>query len=217
MFARRVSLISKVRGCVSNLTLTPVSILNAFRAPLPRREREDDPGVTIIERTGVSLFQVLARKGADAQLAGRVMEIFSVALPPPLRYVGSSPLSFVWAGPSQWLALGAPRDCEAFAVSLSSSLLGVASAVDQSDGRAIIRISGPRARQALAKGLHIDLHPSVFRAGDAAITAIFHIGVHFWQLDEVPTYELTMFRSFAIAFCEWLVEASAEFGVKIIK
>jgi sarcosine oxidase subunit gamma len=65
--------------------------------------------------------------------------------------------------------------------------------------------------------LQVDLHPSVFRAGDAAITAVAHVGVHFWQLDDVPTYEFTMFRSFAIAFCEWLAEASAEFGATIVK
>jgi heterotetrameric sarcosine oxidase gamma subunit len=216
MFARRVLSIRKARGCVSSFSLTPVSSLDAFRAPLPHREAEK-PGVTIIERTGVSLFQVLARKGADVQLAERVLEMFNVALPSTPRYVGSSPISCVWAGPSQWLALCEQRGCEAFTVSLSSSLLGFASAVDQSDGRTIIRVSGPRAREALAKGLPIDLHPRVFRGGDAAITAVPHIGVHFWQLDDVPTYELTMFRSFAIAFCEWLVEASAEFGVRIIK
>ncbi len=201
---------------MSDFTLTPVSILDSLRAPLPLQEKEK-PGVTIIERTGVSLFQVLARKGADVQLAERVREMFNVALPSTPRCVASSPISFAWAGPSQWLALGAQRDCEAFATFLSSLRPNLASAVDQSDGRTIIRVSGPCAREALAKGLHIDLHPSVFRAGDAAITAVSHIGVHFWQLDDVPTYELTTFRSFAIAFCEWLVEASAEFGVSISK
>lgn len=84
--------------------------------------------------------------------------------------------------------------------------------VDQSDGRVVLRISGPRARDALEKGLHIDLHPRVFGPGDTALTAISYIGVHFWQLDALPTYEFTMFRSFAIAFCEWLAEAAAEFG-----
>ena len=201
---------------MSNYTLVPMSNLNSFRAPLPLEETEK-PGVVIIERTGVSLSQVLARKGADAQLAARAREMFNVALPSTPRYVSSPALSFVWAGPSQWLAIGAERDGKAFAASLSSSFLGLASVVDQSDGRTILRVSGPCAREALAKGLQVDLHPSVFRAGDAAITAVAHIGVHFWQVDDVPAYEFTVFRSFAIAFSEWLVEASAEFGATIVK
>ena len=69
--------------------------------------------------------------------------------------------------------------------------------MDQSDGRTIVRISGASARDALAKGAFVDLHQSAFRPGDAAITTIGHIGVHFWQIDEVPTYECAMFRSFA--------------------
>lgn len=201
---------------MSDFTLTPVSILDSLQAPLPLQETEK-PGVTIIERTGVSLFHVLARKGADLQLAERIREMFDVALPSTPRYVASSTISFVWAGPSQWLALCEQYDREVFAASLSSLHPNLASAVDQSDGRTIIRVGGQCAREALAKGLHIDLHPSVFRAGDAAITAVSHIGAHLWQLDDVPTYELTTFRSFAIAFCEWLVDASAEFGVRIIK
>jgi sarcosine oxidase subunit gamma len=74
-------------------------------------------------------------------------------------------------------------------------------------------VSGPRARDALAKGVHIDLHPRVFTPGDAAITAVAYINVHFWQIDEMPTYDLAMFRSFAVAFSEWLTVAAAEFGV----
>ena len=76
-----------------------------------------------------------------------------------------------------------------------------------------MRISGPRARDALAKGVHIDLHPSAFLPGDAAVTAVAYIGVHFWQVDAAPTYEFAMFRSFAVSFGEWLVDAAAEFGV----
>ncbi len=201
---------------MSNFSLTPVSILDSPRAPRPHGVAQS-PGVTIAERTGVSLLQVLARKGADVQLGARILESFNIALPLTPRYVSSPHISFVWSGSSQWLALGEQRDRHAFASSLSSPLLGVASVVDQSDGRAMIRVSGPRARDALAKGLHIDLHPSVFRSGDVAITTVSHIGVHFWQIDDVPTYEFTMFRSFAIAFSEWLMEAAAEFGAVIVK
>jgi sarcosine oxidase gamma subunit len=39
--------------------------------------------------------------------------------------------------------------------------------------------------------------------------------VHFWQTDAKPTYEFAMFRSFTMAFCEWLLDSSAEFGVAL--
>ena len=61
----------------------------------------------------------------------------------------------------------------------------------------------------------IDLHPRVFKPGDTAVTTVAHMGVHFWQLDDAPTYEFAVFRSFGEAFWQWLVDASAEFGVAI--
>ena len=58
----------------------------------------------------------------------------------------------------------------------------------------------------------IDLHPRAFRAGDAAVTTVAHIGAQIWQVDETPTYELIVSRSFAAGFWEWLTDAAAEFG-----
>jgi sarcosine oxidase subunit gamma len=99
---------------------------------------------------------------------------------------------------------------------LLDDLTGLASLSNQSDGRTIIRVSGPKVRQALAKGVPIDLHPRAFRVGDTALTVVGHIGVHFWQLDETPTYEFAVFRSFSASLWEWLVASSAEFGVAVI-
>lgn len=84
---------------------------------------------------------------------------------------------------------------------------------DQSDGRTILRIGGPRVRDALAKGIHIDLDPSAFKPGDTAITAVAYINVHFWQVDDRPTYDVAMFRSFSVAFWDWLSGAAAEYGL----
>ena len=90
---------------------------------------------------------------------------------------------------------------------------GLADVVDQSDGRAVIRISGPRARDVLAKGLPIDLHPRAFKANGVAISHTSHIGVIFWQTGTEPTYEIAMFRSFADSFTHWLKDAAAEYVI----
>jgi sarcosine oxidase subunit gamma len=47
-----------------------------------------------------------------------------------------------------------------------------AAIVDQSHGRTLLRVTGPRVRDALAKGLAIDLHPREFKTGYAAVTAV---------------------------------------------
>jgi methylglutamate dehydrogenase subunit D len=62
--------------------------------------------------------------------------------------------------------------------------------IDVSDSRIAVRISGASARDVLAKGLPIDLHPSTMRAGDVAATVVAHVQVLVWQVNDAPTYEL---------------------------
>jgi sarcosine oxidase subunit gamma len=196
---------------VSSFKLSPAAVLGSHASWIGGQA--STAGVTIAERTGVLLCSVLARKGAGATLAERVRNEFGVELPRTPCCTGPGAVEFIWAGPSQWLALGEGNDGRAFEQRLRSSLGGIASLADQSDGRAILRISGLRARDALAKGIHIDLHPSAFKPRDTAITSIAYVSVHLWQIDNTPTYDLAMFRSFAVAFWEWLADSAAEYGV----
>jgi methylglutamate dehydrogenase subunit D len=199
---------------VPSFELTSTSSLGSLALPAALGA-DQAPGVTIAERTGVLLCSVLARKGAEAKLADRVSQAFGLELPWGPHYTASGSTAFVWAGPGQWLALGTQIEGRKLEPHLRSSLAGVASVIDQSDGRTIVRVSGPRARCALAKGVLVDLHPNVFQPNHTAITTVANIGVHFWQLDPAPTFEFSMFRSFAVSFCEWLLHAAAEFGVRI--
>jgi heterotetrameric sarcosine oxidase gamma subunit len=193
---------------VSNFRLAPASSLGARAVAAP-----DHTGVTAVvvtERVGVSLCSVIARKSFNAQLADLARAEFGVELPRTPRSTGPGTIEFIWAGPNQWLALSERDEGKALEQRLRSSLGPAASITDQSDGRTIVRVAGPRLRDVLAKGVHIDLHPCAFKPGDTAITTVAYINVHFWQVDDTPTYDITIFRSFAVAFWEWLCVAIAE-------
>jgi heterotetrameric sarcosine oxidase gamma subunit len=62
----------------------------------------------------------------------------------------------------------------------------------------------------------LDLHPSVFSTGSAAVTVVNHIGVTLWQTDDVPTYRLAVPRSYVGSFMEWLTASAAEFGLEVL-
>jgi methylglutamate dehydrogenase subunit D len=194
---------------VSSYRLSPQPILDLRRSAVGEPARA--PCVTVAERSDISLCSVLARKGATAQAIERAREEFGVELPLSPRCIGGKSVEFIWAGPNQWFALKQGYDGRSFEKQLRSLFGETASLVDQSDGRTMLRISGPRARDVLAKGVHIDLHPSAFKPGDTATTAIAYINVLFWQVDEGPTYDVIMFRSYAVAFRDWLETAAAEF------
>jgi heterotetrameric sarcosine oxidase gamma subunit len=200
---------------MSRLPLTPRSGLEQLLVANRQVAQDGPAGVTLALRSGPALATVSVRRNQMDALAERVREVFGLRLVHAPRCVIAGPIAFLWAGPGQWLAMGDGEDGPTFEQRLRSTLGNLASVNDQSDCHTIFRIGGRRARDALAKGVAIDLHPSVFCAGDAALTTVAHIGAHFWQVDETPIYEFIISRSFAAAFCDWLLASAAEFGVVV--
>jgi sarcosine oxidase subunit gamma len=173
------------------------------------------PGITIAERVGLGLATVAARKGHGAALEQAVAEAYGVELPNGSRIVQGPQASFVGYGPGQWQAVSEALGGEALARDLGQHLKGLASISDQSGGRTVLRVSGPRARDVLAKGLPIDLHPRAFAAGDAATSTISLMGVQLWQVDDAPTYDIALFRSVSASFWRWLMASAGEVGYEV--
>jgi sarcosine oxidase subunit gamma len=169
------------------------------------------PAFAAHERRNVAFASVIARRHRASDLAARVAEAFAVALPvTPLRRA-SGAIAFIWAGPGRWLVERYGEAGHSLEARLRNALGDLAAVSDQSDGRAILRISGTRARDVLAKGLPVDTHPSVMQPGAVVLSAIGHIGVHFWQLDDTPAYDCAVARSYARDFLHWIETASAEY------
>lgn len=164
-------------------------------------------------RETLTMASFAAVRGKEAALREAIRTAYGADLPKGCGRVEGNGIAFVWAGPDQWLAIAEGDGTRDLETELKAKLVDIASVVDQSDGRVIVRISGTRAREVLAKGVPVDLHPRVFGPGSVAITHASHIGVIMWQLDDAPTYELAMFRSYADSFAHWLFESAAEFAV----
>jgi methylglutamate dehydrogenase subunit D len=176
---------------------------------------EGAAGVTLTLRNDLAVAMVIARRAQHDSLALRVRDTFGLDLPATPRRAEAGPTAFVWSGPGQWLACAEGIEPRTFETRLRSELAGLASVSDQSDGRVVVRVSGACARDMLAKGVMVDLHPRAFGPGDAAVTSIAYIGAHLWQVDATPTYELAVYRSFGVSFWRWLLDAGAEFGVAV--
>jgi methylglutamate dehydrogenase subunit D len=189
--------------------------LEQLATPGARGAAARDGGIEVTLRPDVALATVMVLKGRKAEFERRVKELFGLELPAQPRRVAHGPIAFVWGGPGHWLASTEAADGAAFEGQLRQQLADLASVCDQSDARILLRIGGRHAREALAKGLMLDLHPRAFAPGDAAVTNVAHVGVHFWQLDAAPTYEFAVPRGLAESFWHWLMEAAAEFGVTV--
>jgi methylglutamate dehydrogenase subunit D len=117
--------------------------------------------------------------------------------------------------PGQWLAVAEGKAALALLAKLAAGVKGLATIVDQSDGKAVLRVSGPRARDALAKGCSLDLNPRVFKLGSAATTSVALIDCVIWQVDETPTYDLAVPSSYAGSFWSWITASAAEYGYTV--
>ena len=121
----------------------------------------------------------------------------------------------LWLAPGTWMVVAQDVEEGGLYSRLREELGDRAAVVDQSHGRAVLRLAGASARDVLAKGCRLDLHPRVFTPGMCAQTVIAQIGVLLHQCDEHPTYDLYVFAGYALDFLEWLTSSAAEFGYRI--
>jgi sarcosine oxidase subunit gamma len=173
-------------------------------APGRYGKTEGRPGVQVRERHIGLLASVIARRGA-APAAAAAIE----------RLPDRAALTVLGVGPGHWWIESAASARSAD--DLQTMFEGVASVFDLTDSRVVFELGGPRIRDTLAKMLPIDLHPSVFRPGDVAVTIASHIGVTLWRTADArtadaPQYRLAVARSYAASFWRGFVASAAEYG-----
>jgi sarcosine oxidase subunit gamma len=173
-------------------------------------------GVTARLLDGFGLATLIAAPGETSALTKLAESRLGLTLPHTPKIVTGTSCDAIWSGPRQWLLRTPSREVVASLEPLSAH--GALS--DQSDGRAAVRVSGPHIRDMLAKGVMLDLHPSVFAVGDTALTGIAHVGVQLWRLPDGPegaVFEIMAPRSMAGSFWSWLMASAAEFGCDVSK
>lgn len=172
-------------------------------------------GVTMAELSDFELVQVMARRGQWGAVAQACTEAYGKAAPTRPQAVTAQGALLVWSGPDQFLILS-PRG--AAVEKARTSFSGMASLSEQSDGRSLIRISGSRARDLLAKVCSIDLHPAVFPVGMAAATSIDHTAVNLWRGEDSSgeaVFFLLVFATFAESLWRTMLDSGAEYGIAI--
>lgn len=136
---------------------------------------------------------------------------------PPLdantfTYTYTDDLKIYWLGPDEWLIVTAPDQQAAVEEKLREALAGVFSSItDVSSGQTIIQLTGKNARTLLQKSCTIDLHPREFKTGDCAQTRLAKTAILLSMVDEVPSYDIIVRRSFSDYLGLWLLDSAKEF------
>jgi len=192
----------------------PTGMLTSAFAGLPTAVG-NGRGVIATEREGLGIARIAARRGYAAEVVELFQARFGVEPRIGPRRASLGEVAIAGTGPNTWIAT-----CEnagnTFAGSLHSLLGNCASIADQSDAYVILRLTGPKVRESLAKLVPIDIHPRSFQVGDMAQTVCGYMSVTLWRLEDTaeggPTFDIWAGRSLAVSLHHAIGEAAAEFG-----
>ncbi len=172
-----------------------------------------DAGVIVRERTFMGMIN-LRGDASKAPFKAAVKKAVGVALPTTANTSEGDPdgTRLLWLGPDEWLLV---------AVDVAATLRKAASAMTEvGEARTVIRIGGVNAREVLAKGCSLDLHPRAFAPSQCAQTQLAHAAViiDHTRIDKATgsaEFDLYVLRSFAEYLWTWIEDAGQEYGVKV--
>ena len=173
---------------------------------------EKGSGVQIVELPFLGHINLRGRSD-NGGFMKQAKKVLGVGLPgDPNTWLQSGDLKIYWLGPDEWLIVAPEGRQQELEQQLRTALSKMFSSVtDVSSGQTMLRISGTKARAVLQKGCSLDLHGRVFKPGDCAQTLLAKAGMMISCVDESPTYELVIRRSFSDYVGLWLLDATAEF------
>jgi sarcosine oxidase subunit gamma len=184
-------------------------LVGQLSAGLPVRHAV--PGVQMQELAFLGHVNLRCDAG-DGVLAAALEGVLGCALPRTPNSFNPAPGAgkILWLGPDEYLVMTPDGQEAALAQALRQAAgEAFAAVVELGCGQTVIELAGARAREVLAKGCPLDLHPRVFGPGRCAQSRLARSLVTIVQVDAGPRFELIVRRSFADYLWQWLVDASA--------
>jgi sarcosine oxidase, subunit gamma len=165
----------------------PISALNNARFD----------GIAQIEEIGLQGMITLRGDLASKPMKSAAGAAAGTDLPEPGRIAGNASGGLCWMSPDELLLLCPYETVGTTLARLQTALQGQhALAVNVSDARAVFRVSGPHAREVLAKLCPVDLAPDAFGPGSFRRTRMAQVPAALWMIDDA-TFQIICFRSVA--------------------
>jgi sarcosine oxidase, subunit gamma len=167
----------------------------------------------------------LAKVTVKAPVGGGMAAFLGVGLGRAARRSWASPgdgidVLLVGSGPGEWLVLAAPGRQGPLVDRLQAStadLDELVTVIDTTHARALVRLTGARSRELLAKECGIDLTDAICPDGSALRSAVAGVATDLVRddLGEVRSYLLHCERSSGQYLFDALLDAGADLGVDV--
>lgn len=154
-------------------------------------------GRTRVEEAGLQGMITMRGDLASVALKNAVTGVAGVDFPAQRAIATVGEKGIAWMSPDELLVLVPYGEADEAVATMAAALKGEhATVANVSDARALFRIEGPHAREALAKLTPADLHPAVFGPGEMRRTRLAQVPAAIWQ-SGAEEFHVICFRSVA--------------------
>lgn len=167
------------------------------------------------ETRGWNLLQVAAFPATLEELEQAVRPLLGGDLPTRLgKAISVNGRRLLKTGPEQfWIITRASEDLTtAFQAAVTQD---IGTVTPLSHSRTCIFVEGLSARELLATGIALDLHPDAFQLDSFALTGLHHTPILIHRSGD-NRYDLYVMRTFALWAWEWLTDAALPYGYEIV-
>ena len=190
-----------------------ISILAPLEAAMAEASESTATGVVLRERPFPTLTNLRGDENSPA-FTDAVSAVLGVA-PPTTPNIAASAgdADMLWLAPGEWLVVAANTTRDQLLAELGLATADLHAAVtDVSAASVVLELAGVKAREVLAKGCGLDLHPRVFAPGCCAQSVIARAPLLLWQIAEAPpAYRIIVRSAMARYLVAWLIDAMAEY------
>ena len=190
--------------------------LNALANQKGANQKGDGAGITLSESAHRAIINIRGDAG-DGAFTSAVRKATGVDLPLAANAVSAAgDVRILWLGHNEWWVVGTDARRQGLIDGLRHAFQGQHTNVtDVSESRTVITMSGPAARDVLARGMSNDLHPRAFGPGQCLQSSLSRTNVLLHQPDNTPTYEIYVLKSFADYLWRWIGLIAEEFGMSV--
>jgi len=170
-----------------------------------------------VEVTVQPSFDYLSLRGdpANGNFVSAVSKVLRIDLPTAPNTFNSGMSAAYWLGPDEWLIASPGGERPTLPTLLEDALSGMHATLNAvTGGQVALRMSGKNVAAVLSKGCTLDLHPHGFKVGQCAQTGLAKAGVLMAKVDDTPTVDIFVRRSFAEYLAMWLQRTGAEYGIR---
>ena len=171
-------------------------------------------GMADVADTGLRGMISVRGNLSSAKFKAAVKSVTGLAVPAQRRVETTADMSVAWMSPDELLIVCDYTDVSTHVAALGKALASEhALAVNVSDARSVVRVSGSGARDALAKLCPVDLSETAFQSGMIRRTRLAQVAAAFWMTGE-DSFDVICFRSVADYVFDSL-SVAAESGTEV--